>query len=301
MLFRGKNYFNHLGLLPGGQFEGPFVQVSGNIYYVNSATGSDSNSGRSWVKPFLTIAYAVAQAAAGDTIAILGSFTEAVTVAKAGLRIVGCGTGPNQAIWTAATDAICLTIGAANVLVQNIKFQPPARTAGTPAAIKLSAASYATIRGCRFQGKATAYYAIYSPVCDSDNVTVEDCEFIYMNTAAVGTAILGVEAGGLSYSAWKIRRNVFNSCVKAIDINGRICEITDNLFLEYGISAAGAVAAVMALGIDLSGTSSGANVVTRNQLGGTYDSTLYKVGASGDQWAGNFNVLAGGVTAANPT
>jgi hypothetical protein len=55
------------------------------------------------------------------------------------------------------------------------------------------------------------------------------------------------------------------------------------------------------MGIDLSGTSSGCNMVTENQLGGAYSATLYVVGASGVQWAGNFNVLTGGVTAANPS
>ena len=114
-------------------------------------------------------------------------------------------------------------------------------------------------------------------------------------------AILGVEAGGLSYSGWVIRDNIFQSCVTAININGRACTITGNTIAEYGINAAGAIAAVLALGIDLSGTSSGANCVWNNQLGGTYNATLYKVGASGDQWAGNRNVISGGTTAANPS
>jgi hypothetical protein len=57
----------------------------------------------------------------------------------------------------------------------------------------------------------------------------------------------------------------------------------------------------LAKGIDLSGTSSGGNSVWGNQLGGAYNATLYVVGTSGDQWGGNFNVLSGGVTAANPS
>jgi hypothetical protein len=275
------------------------LPTKGNIWYADS-TVTTSGSGKTWERATLTIAEAVALASAGDTILISGSFTEAVTVSLAGLRIIGVGTGPNMATWTAAADAVCLTLSAVNCLVSNIKFRPPARSSGSPAAVKLSGAGYTTIKGCRFQGKATSYYAIYSPVCDSDNVTIEDCEFIYMNTATYGAAILGVEAGGLSYNSWKIKNCIFNSCVTAININGRICVITGCTIMEYGIASTGAGGAVLALGIDLSGTSSYGNAVWGNQLGGTYNATLYKVGATGDQWGGNFNALTGGVTAVNP-
>lgn len=273
----------------------------GNVYYVDSVNGDDDNDGASLDTAFATIAVAVAAAIAGDTILIRGSFSEAVTVSVAGLKIVGFGTSPKQAVWTSAVDTVSLTIAAQHVEVRNIYFKPPAYAAnGGACSIQLSSASYARIIGCRFQGQTGSLTAIYSPVCNSDNVLIQGCEFQYMNTAQSGAAILGVEAGGLSYSAWRIKDCLFASCVTGININGRVCEITGNTIMEYGINAAGAVAAVLALGIDLSGTSSGANAVWGNQLGGTYNATLYKVGASGDQWGGNLNVITGGVTAANP-
>ena len=58
--------------------------------------------------------------------------------------------------------------------------------------------------------------------------------------------------------------------------------------------------AVLAKGIDLSGTSSGANAVWGNLLAGTYGGTLYTVGPPAICGAGNYNVLSGGVTAVNP-
>ena len=299
----GNDVENIGGILqfqPGGAIAGAGFAQNGDTWYVDSTDGDDDYNGKSWTTAFATIAVAVAAAAAGDTIFLLGSFSEAVTVSLAGLKLIGAGVGPNQAVWTGAADAVCLKLSAENCLVRNIKFRPPAYSSGTPAAIQLGNASYSEIIGCRFQGKAASHKAIYSPVCNSDNIRIEGCEFIYMNTVTHGVAILGVEAGGLSYSGWKIEGCTFNSCVTAININGRVCVVVDNVIMEYGINAAAAVAAVLALGIDLSGTSSGANVVTRNQLGGTYNATLYKVGASGDQWAGNYNVLTGGLTAANP-
>jgi hypothetical protein len=187
------------------------------------------------------------------------------------------------------------------VLVENIKFRPPAYTASRDCCgIHLNTtASYATIRKCRFQGKAGSQDAIFAHPCS--NVVIEDNEFIYMNTLTYGTAIKGTATTGLAFSAWRILNNVFNSCLIGIDIDARNCEVVGNRIAEYGIPAAGGLASVLTMGIDLSGTDTGANIVTGNQLGGTYSATLYVVGTTGDQWAGNFNVLTGGVTAANPS
>lgn len=275
----------------------------GDTYHVDSVNGVDTYDGLSWGKAFKTIGAAVAVATADDTILIKGSFSEVATISVAGVSIIGVGTGPKQAQWTSGVDTATLTLAANYCRVENIYFKPPAYSASTalgPSAIKLSNANWAYIVGCRFQGQTASYNAIWSPVCNSDNVHIIGNEFYYMNTETYGAAILGVEAGGLSYSGWQIKNNVFHSCVTAININGRACVVTGNTIAEYGINASSAVAAVLALGIDLSGTSSGGNAVWGNQLGGTYGATLYKVGASGDQWAGNLNVLTGGVTAANP-
>jgi hypothetical protein len=274
----------------------------GKIYFCNSAVAA-SGTGLTWATAFKTIAEAISVAVAGDTIILRGSFSEAVTVSVAGLTIIGDGTCPKQSQWTSVADTATLTLAANYARVENIYFVPPAYSAVTtsgPCSIKLSNANWAYITRNRFQGQVASYEAIYSPVCNSDNVHIVSNEFYYMNTLTYGAAILGVEAGGLSYSGWQIKNNVFSSCVIAINIGSRASVITGNSVAEYGITAAAAVGAVLAKGIDLSGTGSGANVVWGNQLGGTYNATLYTVGASGDQWGGNYNVLTGGVTAANP-
>lgn len=287
--------------ITNSSFSGTINPHGGKIWYADS--NGPGYDGTSWAKAFKTIAAAVAQASNGDVVAIRGSFSETVTMSVAGVTILGVGTGPKQAQWTSAVDTASCTIAANYCSVQNVYFAPPAYSASTaygPSAIYLNGANWAYIVGNRFQGKTASYNAIYSPSANSDNVHILGNEFYYMNTATYGCGILGVETGGLSYSAWQIKDNVFSSCVTAININGRACLLTGNSVAEYGVAAAGTVGAVLALGIDLSGTSSGANIVWNNQLGGTYSATLYKVGASGDQWAGNLNVLTGGVTAANP-
>lgn len=273
--------------------------TNGTYYFVDGTNGNDGNAGTSMDVAFKTIGAAVNMAVAGDVVLVLpGTYTEAVTADVANLSIIGLGTATNSVLWTSATDTVSLTLSAANIEVAGFRFRCPTFTAGTPAAIQLGNAAYAHIHNNRFAGQTGSYNAIYSPVCNSDNVIIESNEFIYLNTLTNGAAILGVEAGGLSYSAWQIKNNIFQSCVTAVNINGRVCVVQGNHFAINGITALSAVGAVCTLALDLSGTSSGSNLVHGNYLGGTYSATLYKVGASGDDWAGNYNIA--GITAANP-
>lgn len=299
---------------PGGMFSMvDMLRSKGNYWFVNSATGANAaGAGRDPDSPFLTIAYAVAAASAYDTIVLMegSSFSEAVTCSLAGIRFIGNGPCPKAVQWTAPTVAasFCLKPSANYISVENIYFKPVIYvTSGVPSALRLSGSNWLTVENCRFQGQTDSYTAIYSPVCDSDNVHILDCEFYYLNTATNGCAILGVEAGGLSYSGWVIERCKFHSCLKGVDINGRACTIMDCIFAEYGINPAGAIAQLMTTGIDLSGTSSGCNVVTRNHLPGDYSTARFVAGASGDSWVGNFcddvaeaEVGDNGISIANP-
>jgi hypothetical protein len=263
----------------------------GTAWFVDGTSGVDTNGGKTWSAALKTIAKAVTLVSADDTIFLKGTFSEAVTCSTAGVRFIGVGTTWKQTSWTAPTVAgsFCLKIAAANVEVANIYFKPVIYTSsGIPSGIYLSGANWAYIHDCRFQGQTGSYKAIYSPVCDSDNVHIVGCEFLYMNTATHGCGIFGVEAGGLSYSGWVVADCIFNSCTTDIDFNGRACTLKGNIHPIGGITAAGAVnAAVTGVAIDLSGTSSGGNTVTGCSLAGAYTSTLYIGGAAGDNWAGN--------------
>jgi hypothetical protein len=283
------------------------VVLPGTVYYVDSVKGSNTNSGLSWTMALLTIAAALAVAVAGDKILVKGSFSEADSIAanQTGLSIIGAGTGPNQAIWTSLTDTVSLIIGATDIVIANIKFKPPTYTTGTPASIQLGSASYTHFVGCRFQGQAGSYRAVYSPICLSDSVTFDSCEFIYLNniTTVYGTAVEGVVAGGLNYSGWKFRNCEFNSCIAGIKLPAKTALIDGGHFRVNGLKADGTMGAVTGSAgskkmIDFSGTNSYGNCVHGAYLGGAYSSTLYAVGASDDDWSGNFNIA--GLTAANP-
>lgn len=290
------------GISSGGVPQiGAGIPVTNGVYwFVDGTNGNDGNNGHSLAESCKTIAGAVNQAAINDIVLVLpGTYTEAVVVNDAGVRIIALGTAKKSVIWTSATDTITCSITAINVEIAGFYFKPPVYTANAGAtSIQLGNAGQAYIHDNKFQGQTGSYNAIYSPICNSDNVRIENNDFEYMNTITYGAAILGVEAGGLSYSNWSIKGNKFNSCVTAVNINGRVCLAQGNHFGINGITALGAGAAVTTLALDFSGTSSYGNLVHGNYLGGTYSATLYKIGASGDDWAGNFNIA--GITAANP-
>ena len=285
----------------------------GQNYYVDATNGNDSATGKSWKNAFKTITKAVATAAAGSTIFLIGTFAEAVTVSVDNISIIGCGRGIRAARWnaTAATnDVKNLTISAAHCTVENVYFVPGPKSSTYSACIVLDTdAQWARIERCRFQGAATAYYAIHSPTVGADNVHIIDCEFYYFNTATNGSAIYGVSTGGYAYSGWVIDGCTFQSCVRAILFNGKCCQITNNNICDFGLQSAaagGAIAAICTTKIDLRSTSGGgggANIVTNNFLGGTYSNAQgYYANADvsgADMWLGNY--IEGGLTTALPS
>jgi len=287
-----QNIGGILKFQPGGSISGAGFAQKGDTWYVDGTSGDDDYNGESWTTAFKTIAVAVAAAAAGDTIFLIGSFNEAVTCALAGVEFIGAGTGPAQATWTAPTVAgsHCLKLTAGYCVVKNIKFRPVIYTgSGLPCGIHLVAASsYTRILDCRFQGRAGSYAAIYCSV-PCGNVEIDNCEFLYMNTLTHGKAIYGLAVGGSAHSAWRITNCIFNSCLADINIDGRTCLLEGNKHFIVGLAANGTFAsAVTTTAIDLSGTDTGANMVTKNTLGGLYTTALYIPGATGDVWMGNF-------------
>jgi len=263
------------------------IEDYGDIWYVDSVGGTTYGLGKSWSTAFSTITLAVAAASAGDIILCRGStFSEAVTVSLAGLQIIGVGNTPNEAIWTADADAVCLTIAADSVLVTNFRIRPPAYSADrTTCGINISAAPYVRIIGNRFQGKAGSQIAIYGTTASSvGHGHILNNEFAFMNTATYGTGIDCVGTGGGFWQNFIIRGNYFNSCVVGIDMDLRYSLIEGNYIYDYGLSAASALESILDRGIDLTGGYG--NIVTKNYLAGDYSTATY-IAATGDSWIGN--------------
>lgn len=283
----------------GGRVNG--YAFKGTMRFADS-TVSASGDGLSWATAYKTIAEAVAAASAGDTIVMRGSFTESVTVSTASLTLLGAGTSPRDACYwnpVAGNDKVNLTLSAAYTRIENVYFRPGPQSSSYSACIAIgTTASHTRILRSRFQGTTGAYYAIYSPATGADNVHIEGNQFFYFNTATYGAAILTAQASPWNaYSGWVIRGNLFQSCVKAITVQARCCLIADNVLVEAGNNASGAIGTVMVDGIILSGNGAecGANIITRNTLGGTYNLATYSpsqsANAGGDCWMGNFAAI----------
>ena len=119
---------------PGGFSNGVTIRgvpilnsYSGNVFWVDSVHGSDGNRG-TYDRPYATLAFAVAQCQAdrSDVIIIKSGHAEtlatagAVTIATAGINIVGLGTGSDRPTFTFSAAAASILVSAANISIQNI-------------------------------------------------------------------------------------------------------------------------------------------------------------------------------------
>lgn len=103
----------------------------GSTFFVNSVTGSASNPGTSPDLPFATItgALAVCTANKGDVIVVAPGHAEtlsgvgALTIATAGVSIMGLGNRANRPTLTLHTTATTIAISAANVFITNIRIK----------------------------------------------------------------------------------------------------------------------------------------------------------------------------------
>lgn len=169
--------------------------TSGSVFFVDSVTGSNGNSGVATNKPFATIVYALTKctAAKGDTIVCLPGHTEAVvgagtlTVSKSGVRIVGLGYGRARPVITYTTAAAAsVDVTAAGVLFQNVVFSAIGVDAVT-AMVNVSAAGV-TFRYCEFEtGDATnqAVLAVLTTAA-ANRLTIDSCHI--HGSADAGTA-----------------------------------------------------------------------------------------------------------------
>jgi hypothetical protein len=105
--------------------------VGGNVFWVNSATGSNGNKGKTREKPFATLDYAFGQCAAnqGDVIFVAPNHAETITGAAgiahdvAGVSVIGLGTGNQRGrfLMDGATT-VTYAISAADAFVHNLAF-----------------------------------------------------------------------------------------------------------------------------------------------------------------------------------
>lgn len=166
------------------------LYASGDVWYVLSTSGSDAASprGKERERPLATLAQAHTNAAAGDTIVLLSGHSETLTAAqtfnKAGLNVVGEGSGSTRPRFTRNGNVVMFDVTAAGVTFENIYF---VASASASALSRLRTAAVTTvIKNCYFEcgasdtGPATEY------ITGAGQATISDT--FYVSTATVVTA-----------------------------------------------------------------------------------------------------------------
>lgn len=104
----------------------------GNVFYVDSNNGSDTQSGKTPERAVATLDYAIGLCTAnqGDVIYALPGHAETVASAAAinadvaGISIIGLGEGADRPTFTFSATVATITVTAASILIKNILIKP---------------------------------------------------------------------------------------------------------------------------------------------------------------------------------
>jgi hypothetical protein len=165
---------------------------SGFVWYVSFSSGTDAASpaGRERNRPLKTLSQAYTNASAGDVIVLLSGHTETLTSAqtlgKAGLLVIGEGSGTTRPTFTRGDDVNVFNVTAAGVLIDNIIFNDTFATAVNPAAVK-TASTETVLKNCQFQmGDDLVDVAAnigFEMVTGAGQVRIEDTRFVVVSDA----------------------------------------------------------------------------------------------------------------------
>jgi hypothetical protein len=148
----------------------------GNIFWVNSAIGSDSYKGTR-ERPFATLDYAIGRCAAnnGDIIILAPNHNEALTGVAAvafdvaGITIMGLGLGRQRPLISLESATTTFAVTAADTIIIGVEFQ--AGAADVVTCFDTDAAGFHLV-GCRFSDAAVNenFLAVITSGSATDNV-----------------------------------------------------------------------------------------------------------------------------------
>ena len=228
---------------------------SANVIWLNSSGGNDSNAGTEPELPKLTLASAAAAVAADGIIAIASGHTETiastVTIASAGVRVLGFGTGSSRPKFTLNhATADLLAVSAADVKFESLYFVTPSQS-GTGYQINISQTG-CQVLNCYFECNTNS--ATASMTCSSSRALVDSCSFVATTARPViGLLISGTGAGntvtdttfdggslGFSDYALKVTGANTEMVLKNLTLSGKAdlgITVTGSKYQMFGISA----------------------------------------------------------------
>lgn len=176
---------------------------AGKVFWVSSTSGGNEGT---FDSPYITVALALAQCVAnrGDIIAVKPLHVETIAsatgleITKAGVAILGLGTGTNRPKFTLGTaNTATIAVSAANVSVMNCQFF--ANFLSIAACFTLSTAAEFSLQNCTF--KDTSAILNFLNVVKStgaantaDGLDVVNCQWFGLGTTSVNSMVLIADA-----------------------------------------------------------------------------------------------------------
>ena len=222
--------------------------LRGTAYFVDTNTGSDSNTGKSWGRAFLTMDAAFDAITAGDRIYFVGNVNETLTtpLGAPNVTVTGATTRPRHAdthplngelsgstwkIGSLANAPLCI-VRTPGWRFENILFAAHASNY----ALRLDRnavedeteedASHLSVVDCRFASGAGGI----SDTGGCVNIEIRHNRFEALTTAC----ILGVGNIGVGQSDWEIVDNTFDGFTNGVKIAAFGCKIQNNTFTDGG-------------------------------------------------------------------
>lgn len=166
---------------------------SGAVYWVDTVNGSDANAGTDRELPKQTLLATYTAASAGDIIVIEAGSAESIAVsqalAKAGLTIIGLGSGTSRPRYTAASTIDMFSVTAAGTRIYNLYF--PASTAVATSRVKTAAAE-TEINGCYFEhGASDTATGVLVATSGNNCRLINNTHAVTASRPAIGVSVTG--------------------------------------------------------------------------------------------------------------
>lgn len=284
----GYNLSNYPGGFPSGITirNLPIIQTNpGRVFWLDNSAlgnadhyknGSDGNRGN-FDAPFATLSYAISQTRAnkGDIIFVKPGHAEtiasagAVSFSKAGVAIIGLGTGSNRPTFTWSTLATAtMLFAASNVTLQNLLFVSTMATGFTTTAFSIAAAVVA------------------------NDITIDNCEF-RDSSATTGFLGLVTQAGttanaldGFTFTNNKVFHNLttVTNVVAAVTFTGAVDRLNFSNNSIVQLTANNNVAL---------GFAAGANALTNATISGNRTASVNTGTTAGELFSGSSTACSG--------
>ena len=264
------------------------VHIStGNMFFVDSNTGSNSYDGRDSTKPFSTITYALTKCTAnkGDIIYAMPGHAEPadVNVNVAGVSIIGIGHGGLRPKLNLVTSACAsMEISSCDVLISNLILHTTIDALAHAVEVKADDCTLHKIEWFQENASNTPVRVIEC-ACTANRMTVDDCWLVTVGTCSGGGSVINMLGGdghkitnNFCYGIGGDSHGLVTSCTAGSNLYNLL--IDNNVMVTYSDST---LASASMLGIT-SGIGSG--IISNNKFGNLRGTT--------DQFFGEANAQA---------